>query len=80
MSSDPNEWEDPEKREVGYLATLQREQIMFSKSLRGIKEGDDSELYFDRQTGRLHVAREGKEIPNDVIPATEMAKEGFFRG
>ena len=80
MSRSDDGWDNPEDRESGYLAHLQHEQIAFSKSLRGIKDGKDSQLYLDRRTGRLVVAQDGADMPNDVIPATKMAKEGFFLG
>jgi len=52
-----------------------------SKALVNIREQEDDELYFDPKTGKL-VARSPNEIApldSDSVPATEMAREGFFR-
>lgn len=74
-----DDWDSPDDRETGFAAKLQKEQIALSKGLRRLTSGSESELLFDRKTGKLFVGNARKRnLPDDVIPATEMAKEGFF--
>lgn len=51
-----------------------------SKALVNIREQDDDELYFDPRTGKLVARGPGEVVPSDRdrLPATEMAREGFF--
>ena len=76
---DDSPFDDGGERSGGFLETVQKDQASLSKSLRRIKDGGETELLFDRRTGRLFVGNAGnKKLSKDVIPATKMAKEGFF--
>lgn len=44
---------------------------------RGREEHGETELAFNPVTGRLEVVRRGQPLP-DVVPATEIARDGFF--
>jgi len=52
-----------------------------ASTLVNIREQEDDELYFDPSTGKLVPHRPGDLSPldRDRLPATEMAREGFFR-
>lgn len=42
-------------------------------------QGEEEELFFDPASGTLEVARKHEIIRDrDRVPATEMAREGFF--
>ncbi len=51
-----------------------------SKALVHIREQEEDELYFDPATGKLVARRPGEvsAADRDRLPATEMAREGFF--
>jgi hypothetical protein len=52
-----------------------------SEALNNIKAGrKDEELYFDPTSGQLVVRDRGsgQQVSNDAMPATQMAREGFF--
>jgi|RhiMetdeSRZDD1v2_1073273.scaffolds.fasta_scaffold01918_13 hypothetical protein len=43
------------------------------------RQSDGEELFFDPASGTLEVARKGEIVADrDRVPATEMAREGFF--
>lgn len=50
-------------------------------ALQTITQGDDQqELTYDPRSGALEVVRKGGVVRDvDRVPATEMAREGFFR-
>jgi hypothetical protein len=58
------------------------DSVTLSDSLRKIRAdaGHAEELYFDRKSGVLFVRYPGDKIEDgdDVVPATRMAREGFF--
>ncbi len=71
--------EDPSQRHPEVLAEIQRDQMALSKALRSIRDGaEEEEIYFDPGSGKLLVKRKGHHLPKDAVPATKMAKEGFF--
>jgi hypothetical protein len=58
-----------------------KNSLAVSKNLQTLAQNPDQaeELIYDPQTGVLEVARKGEVIKDrDRVPATEMAREGFF--
>lgn len=51
------------------------------RALESIADGDrDFGLYFDPTTGELRASRDDRGDDVDRLPATQMAREGFFAG
>jgi hypothetical protein len=51
------------------------------KTLESIatRQDDDQELVYDPRSGTLEVVKKGEVMEDsDRVPATEMAREGFF--
>ena len=55
-----------------------RQAELVESTFESVCDGNTAnyELYFDEETGELRAAREDE----DRVPATQMAREGFFRG
>ncbi|GDX83931.1 hypothetical protein LBMAG42_57420 [Deltaproteobacteria bacterium] len=49
-------------------------------AMKTVAEDGPEELVFDPSTGRVTVVRRGAAPVNDALPATIVARSGFFAG
>lgn len=59
--------------------TRQRDQAKLERALEALDDDEgEEELTFDPEKGELVSMRRGEVEGTDRIPATQMAREGFF--